>query len=449
MQEKRLLLKNTLVISIGNFIAKIIGAFYRIPLTNFLGGTGIGLYQMVFPVYALLLDFSMAVPTALSKNLVQIEEKKERQKYFYASLKALFFIGLFGMAFLIFFAKPISYLQGDKNAFFPYLFLAPSVFLVSLISCFRGFFQSKINMYPTAISQIVEQGVKLVFGLVLVNVLVASLTFSVSGATLAVTLSELIALTFLVVYYKKKTKERLYIKLEKTEQKKLTKHLFKTAIPIMLIGISLPISHLIDSFLIINVLKSYREDATLLYGLFSGSAHSVINMPVSVCYGVSIALIPLISKVKGKKKENGMSFSILLTLILSVPCFLFILFFADKIVNILFFRLDYTSKTTLIGLLKTMSPIVILLSLTQTTNAILISLDKSYRSLFNMLIAISIKIPITVILLFNQNVNVYAGVIASICAFLVATFLNLLYICIIRFNESREGINGYKVYKAW
>ena len=445
MQEKHLFLKNTLIISIGNFLAKIIGAFYRIPLTNFLGGVGIGLYQMVFPVYALLLDFSMAVPTALSKNLVQIDDEKTKQKYLSSSFRLLFFVGLFGTHFLALFSKQISTQQGDKNAYIGYIFLAPSVLVVSLISCFRGFFQSEKNMYPTALSQIIEQVVKLIFGLILVNLFLGSIKIQVGVSTLAVTISEVITLIYLALFYKIKIKKPLFTKIEKDERKILTKDLFKTVLPIILIGISFPLSHLIDSFLIVNLLKSYREDATLLYGLFSGSAHSIINMPVSVCYGVSVALIPIIAKNNGKQRERGITNSILLTLLLAFPCFLGVFFFAPTIVNILFSRLDYFSKATLIGLLKTMSPTIILLSLTQTTNSILISINKPYRSLTNMLTAITIKIPLTVILLFNQNINIYAGVIASICAFLVATFLNLLYICI-KFNESRE-LNGYKVYK--
>ncbi|MBP5465944.1 MAG: oligosaccharide flippase family protein, partial [Clostridia bacterium] len=54
------LISGALILGGGAFIAKVLGAVYRIPLTKIIGGTGLGLYQMVFPVYALLLDFSGA-----------------------------------------------------------------------------------------------------------------------------------------------------------------------------------------------------------------------------------------------------------------------------------------------------------------------------------------------------------------------------------------------------
>ena len=61
------ILKGAAFLGLGAFFSKILGAVYRVPLTNLLGGYGLGLYQMVFPVYSLLLDFSgSGVPSALS-----------------------------------------------------------------------------------------------------------------------------------------------------------------------------------------------------------------------------------------------------------------------------------------------------------------------------------------------------------------------------------------------
>ena len=66
--DKNLLLKNAITVSIGGFIAKVLGAVYRIPLTNILGSEGMGLYQMVFPVYCVLLTISSTgLPWSISK----------------------------------------------------------------------------------------------------------------------------------------------------------------------------------------------------------------------------------------------------------------------------------------------------------------------------------------------------------------------------------------------
>ena len=74
-------IKGALALGVGTFIAKLLGAVYRVPLTNLLGGTGLGLYQMIFPVYAVLLDFSGAgVPSAMSQLISASSEEKKTLK---------------------------------------------------------------------------------------------------------------------------------------------------------------------------------------------------------------------------------------------------------------------------------------------------------------------------------------------------------------------------------
>ena len=82
--SNKTLIKGASILGVGAFLAKILGAVYRIPLTNLLGGYGIGLYQMIFPVYALLLDFSGAgLPSALSHIIAkeQFDKDKKAREY--------------------------------------------------------------------------------------------------------------------------------------------------------------------------------------------------------------------------------------------------------------------------------------------------------------------------------------------------------------------------------
>ena len=195
----------------------MLGAIYRIPLTNLLGGYGLGLYQMVFPVYSLLLDFSGAgVPSALS-SLIAKKEDKESYAYLYlkTAIKLLFLVGAIGSLIMLIFARPISLLQGNKNASKAYLYLAPAVFAVALICAFRGYFQGLMDMKPTAISQVIEQAIKVLLGLTFVKILLPNIENAVAGATFAITLSEFCALIYLVLVYslKKRRKKQQSISL--------------------------------------------------------------------------------------------------------------------------------------------------------------------------------------------------------------------------------------------
>ena len=81
-------IKGAFILAIGALLTKVIGAIYRVPLTNVLGAEGIGIYQAVFPIYVLLLDFSgTAVPSAISK-IISGYKKEDKNQYALRILKS-------------------------------------------------------------------------------------------------------------------------------------------------------------------------------------------------------------------------------------------------------------------------------------------------------------------------------------------------------------------------
>ena len=435
-------LLSALILSFGTFTAKLIGAIYRIPLTNILGAEGLGLYQMIFPLYCILLDFSgSGVPNALSKIIAQGYEKK---KVLFSSVKFFRTLGLIGTLFMLVFSYLLAYLQGNDKAFLGYIALSPSVFLVSVICCYRGYFQGEIHTLPIAISQVIEQVVKLGVGLGLAYLLSSNVTFGVSGATFAVTASELVALFYLVLTYKRREKERLKT-IEKAEYKKYLKIIIGLVIPVTLIGIALPLCNLTDSFIIVNVLKTYREDAVKLYGLFTGAVSTVINLPVAVCYGISAVTIPWITKSKTQKNANGKSFiSIFVTLGVSAVFSIALYFLSETAVRILFARLTENEKATAILLLKTCSVNVVLLSSLQTVNAVLIGKGRPYLALIGLGAGLISRITVNLILLPNAYYNIYAGAYASITCYFVALLVNLITVVVITEKGNRSKSDGDK-----
>ena len=432
--KKNTMVKGAFTLSVGAFISKLLGALYRIPLTNIIGGYGLGLYQMVFPIYTLLLDFSGAgIPNALAK-IISSKKNDVRENlaynYLLTSVKVLCVLGAFFSIIMAIFSYPLANLQGNYNAYYAYITLSPSVFLVCIISCFRGYFQGLMKMSPTAVSQIVEQVVKLIFGLILSKLFINNLPFAVAGATLAITLSELFALILLYLSYRKhKTNCGQILLYDRLQFKSRLKVIFKTAVPITLIGISLPLSHVFDSFIIVNILKTYRTDATVLFGLLSGVVCTVVNLPVSICYSIATVSVPYISSEKDASLVNKKTLkSILLTLALSIPSAMFCYLFPKLIVRILFSGLSVTERTLSIRLIKLASINVFLLSLLQTTNAILIGKNKLYSPVFSMSIGIIVKIILSILLISNRDLNVFGGVIAIIACYFVSCLINLLLI---------------------
>ncbi len=429
--KKNSIFSGAVALGIGTFFAKILGAMYRIPLTKILGGTGIGLYQMVFPVYAVLLDFSGAgAPSALSKLISSYTgEDKFNYAYNYLKLSLKFFciFGLTCFAVMAFFSKSFAIKQGNGSAYISYVFLSPAILLVCLISPLRGYFQGLMNMKPTAVSQIIEQAIKLIFGLFFARLFLPNIPLAVAGATLSITISELFALLYMYITYKKHRKTvNFVVNYGKLDKKIMLKNLIKTVIPITLIGIIMPLSNVVDSFITINLLSKYLTDATALYGLLSGVAMTVINLPVAICYGVAVVAIPAVSGARNKEsKRKNVKKTFILTLAFSIPCAIACFLFSDLAVNILFRSLPLEQKTVASNLIKILSPTVVLLSVLQTQNAVLIGSGKLYTPMISMGVGVSIKIMLEYALLKRPAINIYGGAIAVIACYFTANLLNL------------------------
>lgn len=423
MKIKNSLLKGVFALSIGGIVTKLIGVLYRIPLTNLLGAKGIGLYQMVFPLYSILLTFSSTgVPNGIAKLIAEGGEKGQVLK---SSVKIFFIISLIFSFLMATFCFKIAKVQGDKGAWLGYLLISPSVVIVSIISCYRGYFQGQINMKPTAVSQVVEQAVKLVFGLIFVYVFRKNVVMAVGGATLAVTISELVALLYLFILAKK---DGGGIKINQNYFP--YKSIIKVVVPMMAVTLIMPLIRFVDSFLILNVLSKYLENATSLYGIYSGVVESIVSLPIAVLYSLAVTSVPIVSKLK----KNGENYTkkilkiVLLTFILGVILGALLCLFSPLIIKILFNNLSENNKLIAVNMLKLSSLSVVFLSTMQTLIASLNACGFFKITIINTIISGFIKIISTLLFLKIPKINIFGAVFSDVLCYLIACFLNLSYI---------------------
>ncbi|MBO5926799.1 MAG: oligosaccharide flippase family protein [Clostridia bacterium] len=430
MPKKDKLLSGAFTLAVGGFLTKIIGAFYRIPLTNILGAEGIGIYQMVFPLYSLLLTVSSTgVPNGIAKL---IAEGNDANSVLKSALLIFLPVGILGFLLMAFFSEKVAILQGNELSKTAYIFISPSVLLVSIISCFRGYYQGFLNMKPTAISQILEQAIKLVFGLALSYLFRYNVALSASLATLAVTISELVTLIYLVLL--KKGKEFSFIQtfLAKSD----IKPVLRTVFPIMLSTLIMPLSRTVESFIILNVLNGYLNSATSLYGLYSGAVESLVGVPVSVLYSIAVTSVPIISSEKTEKLKK-IKKPLYLTVFLSVVFSILFYFLSPFAVKFLYKGLSPINKDITIKMAKIASLSVLFLPIMQTLSASLIASGKLYAPVLTSSVSSTLKIILTFILLKVESINIFAVIITDIVCYLVACFLNLVYII---FINKRMGL---------
>ncbi len=456
-EKKRSFLKGAALIATGGLLAKIIGALYRIPLTNLIGGHGIGLYQLVYPVYCLLLTVSATgIPSSIAKLTAEKIGRGESDKpLFKTALRLFLWIGLIGSLLMVALAPLLASLQGSREVMGGYFTLAPSVLLVSAISVLRGWFQGRNDMFPTAISEVIEQAVKVAFGLLFAYIFRDNIPKAVVFLLLSVSISELVALIVMIMLYKLSPARK-----EKGKEggRVAVKSILHTSIPVTLSALLIPFSTLIDSILAVRLLGGYAPDPVALYGLFSGGAVTVINLPVSICYGIAAASIPAVATAKAQAEEQGekggkrtsvrkkVLFSLGITLLVSIPAAFGLYYFAEPVSRMIFRSLKGEELQTLVALIKTFAISAFTLSCTQTLSACLTAQGKPQYAAISMAIAMTVKTAVYAVLLQNQEISVFGLAYATNIGYLVAFLLNFVYnLKVSKRTRSKANDNGNRL----
>ena len=470
--------KSALIIAAGGILCKIIGAIYRIPLTNALGSEGIGLYQLVYSVYALFVVIvTGGITQAISRLVAEGDTKCVKNAFWFC-----FALSLLMTVVLVLLNKTFAYMQGSKLLGMCYFIIAPSVFFVGISSVFKGYFYGKMKMGPPTVCSLIEQTVKLVLGLTLAFALIErGIDYALYGALLAVTASEILSFVYVAIAYlvtkgkekkdfkansikegnscrKDKIKradsqnkqakravsaavssgvavtdaglnsqsEAVYASGVETDDKTANPLGFlKIAFPFALIALLLPLSGFSDSFMIVALTGSKS-----LYGVYSGSVTTLINMPIMILLSLAVAVVPSVSKERAQRDVNGIllktRLSIKLCLLIGVPAALLMLIFSQEILKIIFPVLTVSELEAGANLLRIMSLSVVLSSMAQIAGSILGALDKTRVYVLAMICGIAVKTALLLIL--SRYISILAAGVASVSLSLVTLVINLIYL---------------------
>ncbi len=404
--NKKSFSSGAVALTFSMLISKIIGAVYRIPLTNILGAEGMGMYQLVFPVYALLLTLSSgAMPVAVSRLVAEQNSIEDKCRIYSAAKIILFILGLAGFLFLISFASVFAYLQGNPQIKYGYYVIAPAVLVVSAIAGLRGYFQGNLNMYPTSLSHITEQTFKLILGLAFSIVFSKfGLIYAVCGALVGITFSEIITFAVLYVIFLIKRKG---IKVNSFESLKANgKKIIKVASPVLLGGLVFPLSQFIDSFLIVNLLVftgNTSSQATTLYGLLTGPVSSLINLPVVLSLTIAVVVLPSVTKLRINHDIDGLKkfgeFSLKISLFATVPFAVFFFFFSQAIIGLLYPSFVEEEISICAKLLSVSALNIIFFSQIQIYTSMFQALDRLYEPVKITVFGAVLKFILNIILI--------------------------------------------------
>ena len=424
-------LKGAAILGIAGIIVKIMGVFFRIPLTNWVGAEGISYYSSVYPIYTFFLILSTAgIPVAVSRMVserIAVSNYGGAHKVFHTALWFLSLMGFATFAIVYFGAGFIeSQVLKNEGTMMALQAIAPALFIVPVMSAYRGYFQGRQNMNPTAISQLAEQFFRVVVGLALAYYLIPSGYEAVSAAAgLAVVVG--IYLLNLPAIQARIRRNRSKEQLEST--KEIIKRILIIAIPITIGASIMPLMSSIDSAVVMRRLQATGwslEESRHLWGLLGGYCNSLIGMPQVLTQAIVMSLVPAIAagyKVKNFKEVTDNSrFGMRAGMIVGFPCAVGMFALAEPILHLLYKNKAEGSEAA--KMLMVMCVGIIFLSALQTLTGILQGVDKQMLPVKNLAIGAVGKLVITYVFVGIKAINVSGGPIGTIAAYAIAAVLN-------------------------
>ena len=435
--KKEGFMQGVITLMFSQVLIKILGLVYTLYLTNRqgFGDKGNGICASGYQIYALLLTISsIGVPSAISKLVserVAVGDNKGAHRIFKIAFATFAVIGLVGSLLLFFGANVIAnqWLQ-IPDAEMTLVALSPAIFFVTVASVMRGYFNGRQKISVGAKSQTLEQVFKTLLTIIVVEVVAilsnVSTEWMAAGANLATTLATFLGFSYLFLYYRSERKE-VATEIKNTVNYKyervstIIKRILLVSIPITLTAIMSSINKNVDSFTVVRNLRAFmpEDQATALYGILGGKVDTLTSLPLAINVAFATALVPAISAAKAKGDNKTItektSFSLLVSMLIGLPCTVGMFIFAQPILNLLFPNANDGALILQISALT-----IIFTILDQTINGALQGFGKLIIPTISLATGVFVKFIFNITLIKIPSIGVYGAAWGSVACHLVA-----------------------------
>lgn len=485
--KKQSITEGALVLTVSLVIVKLVGLLYKFPLIELLAGGGWGYYQSSYNIYSAV--YAVAVvgfPVAVSRlvaGYAATGRYRDVENLRKESLKLFAIIGLIGSACLMLAARPLTsqFMQNPK-AFLCVLSVAPSIFFSCVMSSYRGYYQGLSNMYPTAMSDVVEVIFKAVFGYGAAYVLsyimrteyaaygtvlgktetaasasAAILAVAAAGAISSVTISTAAAFFSLMIYYRRKggmvTQEQIDSSPEAEHLSVLRKQILRFGFPLALSAITLRVTSLIDNVTVIRSLNTVIENdlPALLAshnGLLEKSGVDFVDMAnyLYEVYGYGIPLFDLIPTITANfgtsalphittdlnrgdtaKVKEHIETMMGITMLIAAPAGLGIAFMAEPLLQLLYPSLSIGTKLAS-PMLSVLGVAAIAVCMTSFVNMMFQALGKIDLPVKLMAVGCVLKILVNYVLVSIPSLNIKAAAMGNLICYSSICVIGLIII---------------------
>lgn len=428
--------RGVLILTVGSIFTRVLGFLYRIYVVRLVGAEGIGLYEMVFPVVTLVLVLTTAgIPVAVAKLVADHTARGDQGKIgiiMHVSLLLLAATGMVIPSALMYGAVwfiPLAF--SDPRVYWPFMALIPAIFFVSLSSVLRGYYQGINYMLPLAIGPLVEQIVRFFAGITLVSsILPYGLEFGAGALAFAVVLGE--GAGFLVLagfYWSNRPRGSALERTEKPGISSVLRQLWHLSMPVTLARILASLMLSAKAIIIPHRLQLAGvtvQEATQIYGAFSGMAMSLINFPTVITGSLSSVLLPTIASALTQKNYRTLALRVnqafKVTILTALPASVLFFTLAEPLTQAFFNNREAAVP------LKCLAPGCIFLYLQQTTAGMLYGMGKMRRLLVHSLLGNAVGLWLTYFLTGLPTFGITGAALGVVAGAVLACFLNIIII---------------------
>lgn len=421
------------ILAAAGFISRIIGLLYVSPVQTIIGTVGLGYYSSAYNYYTIiLLISSYSIPSAISKVIAQklsLKEYRNAHRIFLCAMYYVLAVGLIASLFLYFGAGVFV----KEEAAVPVLrVFAPTIFLYGILGVLRGYFQAHKSMVQTSVSQILEQIVNAIisigaaYGFVKLAEKAAletgvdnSATYGAMGSALGTGAGVVAALLFMAgIYGLNRDLIHKRIKRDRTKRvdsyREISGTIARVVLPFILSTAAYNLSAALNNWIYTGVMIDYKKlDSTIVYndyGIFSGEAMKISNIPIAFASAMAAAIIPTIAQLVAKEDLNGakekIHQAVKTIMIISIPSAAGLFVLAKPVLQLLFpteANLDLAA-----GTLMALALSVVFYALSTLNSSILQGIGKVNTPIINAVIALVLQTVVLVPMLFFTDLNVYA-----------------------------------------
>lgn len=438
--NKQSFLQGAVILMAAGFINRILGFILRIILVRLIGDEGLGLFQMVYPLFMTLLLISTAgFPVAISKLIPERLAKEDKNGAYHLLKVTLFFVTFMGslMAILLYYSADFisEHIYSDARTRIILMAIAPALIISPLTASFRAFFQGFHTMIPTAISQISEQISRMVATLTLINIVgYLGLKYQSAGIALGISIGEfsgLLILLYLFINHLFSSRIKPGLKNIKINHKFKVdfKKIARLAIPITLGRIVNSMMLSGEAVLIPRQLQLSGlavKEATSLYGQLSGMVEQVIFLPTVITIALTTSLIPNVSDAYARnnisKIQNNYQDVIRITTYLGFPMTVIFFTRGREICQLLF---GYPEAGSLLTAMAISATFIYYL---QVSSGLLNGLGKPQLALINLSIGSVIKLTGIYFLTQQPQLRIIGAVLSITMGYILSSLLNFISI---------------------